>query len=252
MPICNIKNNLDYWNNIDFQPIIDSSLLVQLVSDPGLSTWTNRISNEITGATLAGTATRTQLLPSGIFGNGLSIYNSASNYANLGTSNLLNVDASTDFTIQMGIIFASTPSAQTGFYGTNLEWDSGQGFKFYYHYTSATLRVMYNYGGAFLYKAATSSSISGGITPNIYHDVCIVKSGTVFYFYYDGNPLGSYSSADIGTMNRTGGSKRIGRAWADTFNGDVIYFLNYNKALTSAEINHNFTRSICNYLNNNI
>ena len=72
MTLCNIKNDINYWENTEFRPIVDNSLLLWLTSDSEVgSIWTDRSNQNI--PVIYGGYNRVPIDTNGLFGNAIRL-----------------------------------------------------------------------------------------------------------------------------------------------------------------------------------
>jgi len=201
--------------------------------------------NANAGSLGGGTAAYRPTWISGKIGGALK-FDGTDDYVDAGNRSLLNFSAADNFSIFSWInidrsVDLTVSSTYLGIYATDVEWDSGQVLNFYYRGGGA-FNLRYNYGGGAAYESLTSNTFEP--TKGVWHNVGVVKSGNVGYFYYDGSLIETDNTNNLSTMNMTGGSKRIGKGNANLyyFNGIIDDVKVYNYARTPAQIAWDYNR----------
>lgn len=244
MTICNIKNDINYWETI--KPIIDNSLILYITPDYDGNY--NDISGKL-NSVINYNSSLEQVDSKGLFGFNM-VLNGINSYLKVLSSNSLN-SISTGFTISIWIYKLSHSSG----YGSIIGRRSGTGYDdlFIMLYGSASS----NYSYSFHFKGSQAiRGRSSSIDLNKWVNITVTYDGVNMKMYLNGILESTLPSSGIIPQDTTDlyiGCGDNGTGGLDEYtNAKIGTTLIYNRGINQSEVLTNVQSSPYYYLKNTI
>lgn len=231
MTLCSTKQTLPYWNDPEFKPVIDTSLMMWLASNSDITTtiWAD-VSGKNSYATMTGSVTREPIDSNGIFGTGFKMYDGTYGTINMSVAGIVTRTFEGWIkpvlnTIHDQFIFGTEGTRITIARGTNLIYHLVDGY------------------------------VTTPIQLNVWSHVAFITDGTRFYTYVNGvssSATGTLPSIPYWNFMILGSYFSSPTEVGYHFNGSMTDVKMYTKALTPTEVTYNYTHSPLYYLNKGI